>query len=470
MREVAILHPNEVVGIEAQPHYASQAASYGRVIQRDIFRMDLRNDLGWETSGPLLVIGNPPWVTNAALSGFGSINLPAKTNLKNMKGIDALTGASNFDIAEFILLKLIVELQHEEPTIAMLCKTHVARNVVAYCAELGLPMEGASMRRINAKRWFGANVDACLFTVTVRSGSYDCAVYAHLQDVEPLVTLGVRDGRLVADVDAYGRSRFADGKSPVEWRQGVKHDAAGVIELLDGPHGIMNRSGEPVDVEESFLFPLLKSTDLFRDRLQPSKWMIVPQRHLREDTRHLEISAPRLWSYLIKHRDVFEGRQSSIYRGRPPFAIFGVGDYTFAPYKVAVSGLHKEARFRLIGPAEGRPVMLDDTSYFLAFETAVDAALVQALISGPECHDLIAALVFWDAKRPITKKLLQRIDLVQLGTRAQTSAVLGEAGRMLQKMGSPHSGLDSAWKHLLQRWNGLMVDSGDGDQLRLVHT
>jgi 16S rRNA A1518/A1519 N6-dimethyltransferase RsmA/KsgA/DIM1 with predicted DNA glycosylase/AP lyase activity len=84
------------------------------VQQANIFDLDLQKTLNWNDSGRLLVIGNPPWVTNSQLGALASNNLPEKTNFKGFKGIEAITGCSNFDIAEYIWIKLIKELTHEQ--------------------------------------------------------------------------------------------------------------------------------------------------------------------------------------------------------------------------------------------------------------------------------------------------------------------------------------------------------------------
>ena len=55
----------------------------------------------------VLVIGNPPWATNSDLD----YNLPHKTNFKELKGIDALTGSSNFDICEYVILQMLNALK-----------------------------------------------------------------------------------------------------------------------------------------------------------------------------------------------------------------------------------------------------------------------------------------------------------------------------------------------------------------------
>ena len=77
----------------------------------------------------ILVIGNPPWVTNSDLGQLGSNNLPTKTNFQGLRGFDARTGKSNFDISEWILVRLIEALP-PDGAIAMLCKTMTARKVL----------------------------------------------------------------------------------------------------------------------------------------------------------------------------------------------------------------------------------------------------------------------------------------------------------------------------------------------------
>ena len=179
--------------------------------------------------------------------------------------------------------------------------------------------------------------------------------------------------------------------------------------------GLKNRSGEDIDVEPEFLFPMMKGSDVASGRSRP-KWMILPQRVLGEDTRALEHRAPRLWRYLTRHEHAFAKRKSSIYRGQPLFATFGIGAYTFADFKVAISGLSKQPRFLAVGPRDGRPVVFDDTCYFVPCGSAGDAARLAAILNSPPSLALLRALVFTDAKRPVTKGLLQRVDVSALAT------------------------------------------------------
>jgi len=452
--------PREIQGIELQDIHVQQArkiaekssSTHVSIIKANLFDLDLRRDLRWRSNGPLLVVGNPPWVTNSELGALGSDNVPEKTNLKGLRGIDAITGGANFDIAEYIWLKLIDELSFERPTIALLCKTSVARNVLQFASQNSLPISSAWMHRIDAKKWFGAAVDACLFCVKVGQGenSYVARVYRSLESTEPESIIGIANGKLVADIAAYKRSAFADGVSPITWRQGLKHDAASVMELrLNASGELKNKLGETVAVEPDYIYPLLKSSDLFRlDKVTPHRYVIVTQRRLGEDTYRLKREAPRLWAYLTSHSDAFERRRSSIYRNKPPFSLFGIGDYSFSLYKVAISGMYKEPRFRLIPPIEGRPVMLDDTCYFSACDSPEQAALIAALLNDPICLDLVRSMVFWDSKRPITKRLLQRLDLTALLGQVDHQSIVSRAETILDRIGKPKSEQEAGWPPL----------------------
>lgn len=439
--------PREIRGIEIQEGYCqiarklvSQSSSNDVVIeQANIFDVNLRKDVQWREKGSLLVIGNPPWVTNAELGALESENLPRKTNVKGLRGLDARTGEANFDIAEYIWLKLMCELAPEHPTIALLCKTSVARHVLQAASEMHLPITNATLRLIDAKKWFDVSVDACLFRVELGLGEqcYEADVYRNLRATEPEYTIGMVEGRFVANVKAYEYSSAIDGNCPVTWRQGVKHDAASVMELVyDESDQLRNKIGEIVTIEADYVYPLVKSTNVFNGAIDhPEKAVIVTQKRLGEDTWKLQQLAPQLWRYLTAHAKVFEQRKSSIYEKQPPFALFGIGDYAFASWKVGISGFHKVPRFRAIGPQEGKPIMLDDTCYFIPCTSPLEAVLLASLLNDPLCLAFINSIASLDGKRPITKKLLQRLDLVALFELVEKQAFASRARQELERLG-----------------------------------
>lgn len=386
---------------------------------------------------PLLVIGNPPWVTNAGLGSLGSDNLPRKSNFQHHVGLDAVTGKSNFDISEWMLIRLLDALNGRCGTLAMLCKTAVARKLLLHAWNRDVQLGGAVLYEIDAVRHFGASVAACLLVCDLQRGGQakSAAVFPGLDARQPVATWGWRGGRVVADVEAFdGCSHLAaDGTGgPYVWRSGVKHDCSRVMELQAVEGGWRNKLGDVVGLESTYLYPLLKSSDIAAGRTdRPANWLLVTQTAVNSPTEVIRERAPQTWAYLCQHADLLQGRRSSIYRNRPRFSVFGVGDYTFAPYKVAISSLYKKLAFQVVGGYQGRPVVFDDTVVFLACQSREEAERVAGLLNSESAREFYSSLVFWDSKRPLTVDVLRRLDLHKL-------AVHGGRGREFEQVRESH--------------------------------
>ena len=395
--------------------------------QQDFFSHDWEKELSG-LRGHLLLLGNLPWVTNAAVSGMNGGNLPAKENFQNFRGIEALTGKSNFDISEWMLIQLVKALRGRSATIAMLCKTGTARKLLRFAWQNDGRIATASLHRIDAKKHFGASVDACLLLATTgEAGPAEAKVFDNIDAKRATTTLGLVGQDLVFNIQTYRRMKHLEGLCPYQWRSGVKHDCASVMELWSEGTTLHNKLGEEVSIEPDYLFPFLKCSDLANLRIEPERYVVVTQQRIGDDTAIIATKAPRTWRYLDSHRNLFEARKSSIYNSRMPFALFGIGEYTFAPWKVAVSGLHRTARFSLIEPVDGKPVLFDDASYFLPFEDEDEARIVTSILNSQACQEFLSSLVFTDSKRPITVELLQRLNIHAIAVEAGMATEWTEA-------------------------------------------
>jgi hypothetical protein len=425
------------IGVDRDAEYvqsAKAATTHARdervlqIFQSNFFDMDWPNLIA-QLPKPTLILGNPPWVTNATIGALGGTNLPYKTNRDNLRGIDAITGKSNFDISEWMIRQNLEWFDNSLGMLAVLCKTAVARKVLADAWSRHLSIRSAEIRRIDAKHFFGATVDACLLVIWLQPGcsSQDCRYFDSLDALAPRTVFGMREGMVVSDVDLYEQNRNHLGYGLSGWRSGIKHDRSSIFELTRSEEGFKNKLGEVVCVEEEVLFPLLKSSDLARNR-QPSRWLLVPQRTVAESPELLKYQAPKAWKYLNDHSEILARRGSSVYRGRPPFSIFGVGAYSFSPWKVGISGLYKTLNFVLIPPVGDRPVVLDDTCYFFPCETEQECRTLYKLVQSPQAHKLLTSLIFWDAKRPITARILNLLDIKAL---AQANDAVTDAVKVL---------------------------------------
>ena len=406
-----------LIGVEISPMYVDTARARcpsAAIEVGDFFAIDWRGRLA-ALPEPLLIAGNPPWVTSAAMTRADGSNRPRRAARPGQSGMSALTGTSNFDISEWMIDTLLAAADGKDFRLAMLCKAQVARKLLISCAERGQRVRGA-LRRIDARRHFGAAVDAVLLEVEpTRRASTGWPVFGSLRAQRAERTISVVDGAIVNDLGEFRATETLAAnahESRFDWRSGVKHDAAAVMELDVA-------TCRDLALEDAYLFPLLKGSDLAStsepERLaEPQKRLIVTQRRLGDDTREIRERAPRVWAHLSANVARLAARKSRIYRGQPPFAMFGIGSYTFAEHKVAISALHKRLVFRAIGPCEGRPVVLDDTCYFLACASKREARAIARALNGPVAQRFFEARVFWDAKRPINKKLLSALSIERL--------------------------------------------------------
>ena len=382
----------------------------------DIFSFDFSNiKESVSKDENILIIGNPPWATNSQLSSMNSYNLPLKGNFKSYSGLDAITGKGNFDIAEYILLQMLSEFSDYNCTLAMLCKTIVAKNIIRDIGKYNFSIDTADLYIFNANEVFGVSCDAALFVVKLgENDSTICSVYDYYTNTKER-QFGWLNGAFFSDISTFTNLINVNGVCQFEWRQGVKHDCSKVMELkYDTDGNFINGFGDVLKLPiGQFVFPLVKSSDIKADEItETRKHVIITQRRVNADTSTIQLKEKVVWEYLKRYENLLDARKSIIYKKSPKFSIFGIGDYSFARYKVGISGFYKEPKFALI--TNDIPIMLDDTCYFLSFHKLEDAVITVALLNSIECRQFLKSIAFLDSKRPYTKEILKRIDILKL--------------------------------------------------------
>ena len=100
--------------------------------------------------------------------------------------------------------------------------------------------------------------------------------------------------------------------------------------------------------------------------------------------------------------------------------------------------VYKKLTFTVVSPFEGKPVILDDTSYFLSCRTEEEATYIASLLNSDIAKEFFSAFIFWDSKRPITVDVLRRVDLVALARELGTERTM--RGYLSQSSAKPDSG------------------------------
>lgn len=363
----------------------------------------------------IAIVGNPPWVTNSHQGKHNSGNLPAKNNTYKLRGIEAITGRSNFDISEYITLELLKLSQDRKGGMSFLLKNSVVRNILQKQRNENLHIGKFEQQLIDAAAEFNVSVDASCLSVNFDSvPSYSCRITDFYSGTF-LREYGWIGDCFVSDTQLYKKFSKYDNVSTYVWRSGIKHDCSSVLELTMSAGSYFNGLGERVEIESDMIFPLLKSSDInhYKEN-QFRKFLVITNRKVGEDTSVLRNTHPLTYKYLISHETDFLNRKSSIYKGKDKFSIFGVGDYSFKPFKIVVSSLYKTINFKIISQYGGKPVMVDDTCYQLDFDNLEEAERIYEILTGNEIQSLLQSLIFKDAKRVVTKSLLMRLDLTKL--------------------------------------------------------
>ncbi|MFO5493737.1 MAG: SAM-dependent methyltransferase [Cuspidothrix sp.] len=421
---------NKIIGLEINPNYLEEISKDEKlsknkkihITQGDFFSFDW-GSLTNEFHKNILVLGNFPWVTNSQQGLIGGKNLPQKNNFNHHIGLDAITGKSNFDISEWMLIQTVQALHQHDACLAMLCKTSVARKILSYIQKHKLNLAYCAIYKIDSQKYFHANVDACLLfcKFDTQSQNYCCDVFDNLEESQ-FHRIGYQYNTLIRDLNSFKKlSYLYKPNSETKWRSGIKHDCSSIMELRKIGNIFINGLGEIVDIEEEYIFPLIKGSDVAQNRTEIiTRYVLVTQQFIGESTQTIQHLAPKTWRYLETHAKYLDARKSKIYQGNPRFSIFGVGAYTFLPWKIAICGLYKKLNFRLIKTYKSKPIIFDDTVYFLGFDDEETAYKTFEMLTSPLAIDFYSSLIFWDEKRPIKTSILNSLDLSILSKQLST--------------------------------------------------
>jgi hypothetical protein len=172
--------------------------------------------------------------------------------------------------------------------------------------------------------------------------------------------------------------RGALGSTTHEIRHGVKDDAEAVF-------GIERDQLDQLDGE--LVYPYLKSRHIIKYGLFGHELRVVPIRTANEENEAaIREQYPATYQYLADHRDQLTARSSSWLDGGTFYNIFGVGEYTWSPYKVVWCRLGFKPHFAVISTVEdptlgAKMVVPGDHCMFIGTDSEQEAHALCALLN-----------------------------------------------------------------------------------------
>jgi hypothetical protein len=174
--------------------------------------------------------------------------------------------------------------------------------------------------------------------------------------------------------------RRALGPADYGIRHGVKDDAKAV-------YGLDRETIRARGLEPDHVYPYLKSKHVVKYGLFGYDLHLVPQRRAGEENEAaVREETPNTYAYLDDHRERLDERGSSWFDGGPFYALFGLGPYTWADYKVVWCRLGFKPHFAVVSTVDDpelgeKPVVPGDHCMFVATDDRAEAHYLCALLN-----------------------------------------------------------------------------------------
>jgi len=157
-------------------------------------------------------------------------------------------------------------------------------------------------------------------------------------------------------------------------------------------------------VEPDLIYPLIRGRDVKKWYVEfKNRYVIIPHdpktaKPLPETD--LKVKLPLTYQYLNSYRNELEDRSIHKLWGKsnPFYAVYDIGTYTFAPYKVvwkrtagAITGKAVSFACTVVEPINGKPVVPDDTTILLETKTPEEAYYIVGLLNSAIVRAIIAS-------------------------------------------------------------------------------
>jgi len=200
-------------------------------------------------------------------------------------------------------------------------------------------------------------------------------------------------------------------------------------------------------IEAELLYPLLRWGDIERFAARPSAYLLLAQDPLRRsgiEQELLRARYPCAYSYLGGLRELLESRAAyRRYQARGPFyAMYDVGPYTLAPWKVVWRRMDRQIRAAVVGPWEDpvlgwRPVVPQETCVLVAVESEEEGDYVCAVLNSAVVGFLAQAHSVPGGKGFGSPGMLQYLNLRRFDPQRAEHRRLAALGRKARQASAP---------------------------------
>ncbi len=198
------------------------------------------------------------------------------------------------------------------------------------------------------------------------------------------------------------KDKFIQGENFYQSRHGLVNDLNSVffIDILEKQGKIItiqNRTARAkkklriikTKIENDLVYPFLKPRNVKKWGMQGYTYGILPQRKNGEKNESdLRTKQPLTYKYLHGFKEDLLGRSSKWFKtkGIPFYSFFGLGDYSFAPYKIVWCCMSYQPNFSVVSKVSDKfigekEVMPDNTIGYFSVENEQEAHYICAILN-----------------------------------------------------------------------------------------
>ena len=321
------------------------------------------------------LVGNPPWITWGTLSESvreaWRERYIDELNLLPHRGIETRLGHANDDISVPFVWVCIHRYLDSEGQASFVLKRDITKGPAGRLLRTQRvnerPVAVRHIHDFNRLRPFGDGVDV------------QAAVYTLAADTEPTFPIAVDSWRAASSHPSFATTetmgetlaREQTGVVPVDddpassWvREDAERRALGACEY-DIRHGVKDDAADVYSVdraqvkelEHHHIYPYIDSKHVVKYGLFGHDLRLVPVRKANEDNEaELRETCPETYEYLASNRQALGDRSSAWLERGPFYNVFGLGEYTWAEYKIVWCRLGFKPEFAVVSTVDDEDV------------------------------------------------------------------------------------------------------------------
>lgn len=150
-------------------------------------------------------------------------------------------------------------------------------------------------------------------------------------------------------------------------------------------------------IESDFIYPFLRGKDVEQWKTEPSIFVVLvqdPNKRAGYDEKWMKMNYPKTYSYLKKFESILRNRASRVARELaekgPFYSMFGIGLYTFSPWKAVWQRMAKELKTAVVStyylPEIGEKIVIPGgTTAFIPAANSEEAHYLCGLLNSAIC-------------------------------------------------------------------------------------